>query len=63
MHHEGVFRLRRRYCALRLTSKLVDLRVQYAKRIRLPYGNRATSLKLRNYDATSAKNKNMYYAS
>ena len=54
MHHKGYFACGENTRPLRLTSKLVDLRASYAKRIRLPYGNRTTSLKLRNYDATSA---------
>ena len=36
---------------LRLTSKLVDLRAGYAKRIRRAEARRATSFKLRRYDA------------
>ena len=36
---------------LRLTSELVDLRVGYTKRIRRADARRATSLKLRRYDA------------
>ena len=36
---------------LRLTSKLVDLRVGYTKWIRRAKARRATSLKLRKYDA------------